>query len=111
MSLIENNLQARRSSKWRKRAWAFCEVSIYLLADDDLNRAIDLCVCRQRELKLKENAATSRIRSVGTVAGRTGTSRRSDALRPATPAAKSDATIGRSSPRGERARARAGCEH
>ena len=74
-----------------------------------LTEPIDL-VYRRRELKLKENAATSRIRLVAIVASKTGTNSRSDALLLATPLERFDATIGLSSPRGEQARALEECK-
>ena len=66
-------------------------------------------MCRLRELKLKENVATSRTRSVATVANRTGTSRSLSALPLARQVARLDAIIGLSSPREEPVRALAGC--
>ena len=65
---------------------------------------------RRRELKLKENVATSHIRSVATVASRTGTSRRDMTLPPVAPVAKSDAIIGLLSLRDELVRALAACD-
>ena len=65
---------------------------------------------RRRELKLKENAATSRIRSVATAASRIGTSRRSDAPRLAILPARYDVIHGLLRPRGEQVRALAECE-
>lgn len=67
-------------------------------------------LCRRRELKLKENAATSRIPCLATVASKTGTSRRSDAPLLDTPAERFDATIGASSPREEQVKVPVECK-
>ena len=67
-------------------------------------------VYRRRELKLKENVATSHIRLVATVASRTGTSRRSIAHLPAPPVARFDATTGPSSLSDEQVRALEECK-
>ena len=66
---------------------------------------------RRRELKLKENVAIRLIRLVATVADRTGTSQRSDALPPDTHPEKLDATIGLTSLEEESDRAPAECAH
>jgi hypothetical protein len=68
-------------------------------------------VHRRRELKLKENVATSHTRSVATLASRTGTSRREDAPALAClPAVNSVSTTGLPSKREEPDRALDACD-
>lgn len=66
-------------------------------------------LCRRRELKLKENVATSHIRCLALVASKTGTSR-SPRMHLLELALRQDATIGASSPREEPVRVPAECK-